>query len=189
MLHRIRERAEHGTPKRDYLIAPLGEALLLVIAGLAGWLSHTPLIFTSLGPTAYEMIETPHRKTAKPYNVILGHAIGIGAGFLALYVTGAWWAPKVSASAVPILRVWAAAIATLLTVFFTLLLDATQPAALSTTLLVSLGTLQQPRDAGLIMTAVLLMVLIGEPLRRWRLQGNAAKMHVEQKRAELNGEA
>lgn len=189
MLRRTRERAEHGTPKRDYVIAPAGEALLLVIAGLAGWWSHTPLIFTSLGPTAYEMIETPHRNTAKPWNVLVGHAIGVGAGFLALYVTGAWWAPQVSASAVPLVRVWAAAIATLLTVLFTLLLGATQPAALSTTLLVSLGTLQQPRDAGLIMAAVLLMVLVGEPLRRLRLKGRGAKMHMEQRRAELSREA
>jgi hypothetical protein len=55
-----------------------------------------------------------------------------------------------------------------LTVLGTLLARATQPAALSTTLLISLGTMQRWTDAAVIMAAVLLMTLVGEPLRHWR---------------------
>ena len=49
-----------------------------------------------------------------------------------------------------------------------MLARATQPAALSTTLLVSLGRFQQPKDAAVIMAAITLMVAFGEPLRMWR---------------------
>ena len=156
-------------PRRDLVIAPVCEAALLTVAGLAAWFSHQPLIFTSLGPTAYELIETPERRTATPYCVLVGHLVGVGAGFAALAVTHAWSAPAATSGHVVLLRVWAAALSAFLTVLGTLLLRAAQPAALSTTLLISLGTMQQWRDGPLILGAVLLMLLLGEPLRRWRL--------------------
>lgn len=155
--------------RKDLMIAPPGEAFLILIVGIAGWLAHQPLIFASLGPTAYELIEMPHRRSAQVYSVLAGHAVGVGAGFLALFATGAWWAHPVSAAGVPLARVWAGVLAAALTVFVNLLIKAGQPAAVSTTLLVSLGYLQRPLDAGIIMAAVVLMLLVGEPLRRVRL--------------------
>lgn len=156
--------------QKDLLIAPAGEALLLLLAALVGWLSHQPLIFASLGPTAYEQIETPHRRSARPYSIFAGHLVAIGAGYLALFATRAWYAPPVSTSGVPLDRVWAVVLSAALTVLVTLLLHASQPAALSTTLLISTGILQQPVDAVLILGAVVLMILAGEPLRRLRLR-------------------
>lgn len=156
--------------KKDLLLAPVLEAALLVIVGGAGWFSHQPLLFTSLGPTAYELIETPHRRSAKPYSILVGHGIAIAAGFLAIYVTGAVHVASVSSAGVPSPRIWAAAVAALITVLGTLLLRASQPAALSTTLLISLGTMQKPIDAAVIAVAVLLMVLFGEPVRAWRVR-------------------
>lgn len=154
--------------KRDLKIAPVCEGALILLVSVAAWLAQQPLVFTSLGPTAYEMIEQPHRKSARPYNIIAGHFIAVVAGFVALLITHAWYTPAVSARHIQFPRVEAAVLATALTVFFTLLLRATQPAALSTTLLISLGTLQQWRDIAVIMAAVLLMTLVGEPIRRWR---------------------
>jgi hypothetical protein len=156
--------------EKDLLIAPAGEALLLLIAALVGWLTHQPLIFASLGPTAYEQIETPHRRSARPYSIFTGHLVAVASGYLALVVTHAWSVPPVSASGVPLDRIWAVLFSAALTVVLTLLLHASQPAALSTTLLVSTGILQQPIDAGIIMGAVILMLLVGEPLRRLRLR-------------------
>lgn len=154
--------------KRDLKIAPVCEAGLILVVSMAAWLTQQPLVFTSLGPTAYEMIEQPHRKSARPYNIIGGHLIAVVAGFVALLVTHAWYTPAVSARHIQLPRVEAAVLSTALTVFFTLLLRASQPAALSTTLLISLGTLQQWRDVLVIMGAVLLMTIVGEPIRAWR---------------------
>ncbi|MGH9715533.1 MAG: hypothetical protein ACRD4R_02200 [Candidatus Acidiferrales bacterium] len=58
----------------------------------------------------------------------------------------------------------------MLTTVITLLLKAGQPAALSTTLLVSLGAMQTLRDALAIIAGVFLITLIGEPVRRAHLK-------------------
>ena len=156
--------------QRDAVVAPLCEAGLLAVAGIAALLSHRPLFFASLGPTAYELAEMPERQSARPYNVIVGHLIGVVSGFAALWMTHAWTAPVVSTSHVTMARVWAALVATLLTVLLTMLLKATQPAALSTTLMVATGTMQRPIDGPTIMASILLVDLLGEPLRRWRVR-------------------
>lgn len=154
----------------DLLIAPLGEAALLLIAGGAGWLAHQPLLFPSLGPTAYELIETPHRRSARPYCILVGHLTGVAAGFISIYLTGAWHVAPVSSAGVLAPRIWAAVLAALLTVLGNMLLKASQPAAISTTLLIALGTMQRPIDAAVILGAVALMNLVGEPLRALRLR-------------------
>ncbi len=156
--------------QRDAILAPLCEAGLLLVAGLAAMLTHQPLFFASLGPTAYELTETPESPTAQPYNVIVGHLVGVLSGFAALWLTGAWYAPAVSTSSITMVRVWAAVLATLLTVLGTVLARAQQPAALSTTLMVATGSMQRPIDGPVIMAAILLVDLLGEPLRRWRIR-------------------
>jgi hypothetical protein len=159
---------ETATRPSDYWIAPALEATLILIVALCGWLAHQPLVFASLGPTAYELVETPERRSSRPYNIIVGNAVALVAAYAALWITHAWAAPGVSAGGVPLARAWAAALAALLTVLFTLALKSTQPAALSTTLLVSLGVMQTVRDGIFIMTVVVCMALLGIPIRRWR---------------------
>lgn len=155
--------------RRDLVIAPAGEALLILVVGLAGWLTHQPLVFASLGPTAYELIETPHRRSAQPYNVFVGHLAGVAAGYLALAVTGAWTAPTSSLHGIPLIRVLTVVVATALTVFGTILVRAGQPAAISTSMLIAMGIMSAPRDAFVIMAGVTLMIAVGEPLRKIRL--------------------
>ena len=156
--------------KKDLLIAPLGEGVLILIAALAGWATQQPLVFASLGPTAYELIETPHRRSAEPYSLVVGHLVGVGAGYLALWVTGAWHVAPVSGTAFPLDRVWSTALAATVTVLVNLLIRASQPAATATSLLIAAGLLQARKDAVVIMGAVLLMAFVGEPLRRLRLR-------------------
>lgn len=165
--------------KRDFVIAPLGEGFLVLIAGLAGWAAHQPLIFASLGPTAYELVETPARRSARPYSILVGHLLGVLSGYLALFLTSAWRTPAVSQHGVPLPRVWAAVLAATLTVLTTLVLRASQPAATSTTLLVATGIMQAPRDAAIILCAVVLMIAAGEPLRRLRLRSQNDAIEAE----------
>lgn len=158
--------------RKDLLVAPITEAALVLIAAIIGWACHQPLIFASLGPTIYEIIETPKQPSARPYNVVVGHLIGILAGFAAVYIVVGWGAPPVSAHGVPLTRVWTATLAALITVVFTLLARATQPAALSTTLLISLGIMQTWVQGGIIMGGVILITVLGEPVRKMRLQSS-----------------
>lgn len=167
--------------RRDLLIAPLSEAALLFVAAAIAWLTHKPLIFASLGPTAYELVETPERKSAHPYNVVVGHLAGVLAAFFALWVTDAWSSPGISAGWIGWPRVGAVVLASALTVMVTLLLKATQPAALSTTLLVALGVMQKWQDGFMIMGGVLLMLICGEPVRLWRLR-NRERLRMEEEK-------
>ena len=158
---------------RSLLLAPVCEGALILLAALAAFWTRQPLLFASLGPTAFELIEAPKRKSARAWNVIAGHAIGVLAGFAALWFTHAWSAPAVDGGAPVWPRVWAAALAATMTVFGTLAARATQPAAISTTLLVSLGTMQRGRDVVFILGSVVLLVVAARPLRRLRVAEDA----------------
>lgn len=155
--------------RRDTFIAAAYEAGLLLLAALLSYLLHAPLIFASLGPTIYEMVEMPKQPSAQPYNVLVGHSIGILAGLVALGSTHAFASPALSIHGVPLVRVFSVVIAGFLTVVGTLLLKATQPAALSTTLLVALGTMQTWTAILSIACGVALIVVVAEPIRRSRL--------------------
>lgn len=162
--------------KRDLVIAPVGEAGLILIVAAIGFVASWPFVFASLGPTAYEIIEKPESKSARPYNVIAGHLVALGAGFFALWALNAWAAPKVMSSGfVPEPRIWASVLAAGLATVCTLAIGASQPASLATALLVSLGAMQTARDALAIVLGVLLITALGEPVRRIRLAHLPAK--------------
>jgi HPP family len=157
--------------RADLIWATLGEGGLVLAVAVIGWASGQPLIFASLGPTAYELVEQPHARSARIYNIIVGHLVGLGAGFFSIYVLHAWGAPNVlAAGVVSTQRLWATTVAAALTTLFTLILRAGQPAALATTLLVSLGAMQNQKSAIAIVMGVLLITAIGEPVRRFRLR-------------------
>src|SRR5262249_59388015 len=100
--------------------------------------------------------------SARPYNIVVGHLIGLSAGFLAVYLLNAWAAPNVLATGVvSAQRMWATTISAALTTFACLALKAGQPAALATTLLVSLGAMQARRDAVAIIVGGLFIVAVG----------------------------
>jgi hypothetical protein len=82
----------------DLFLAAAEEAGLILFAAAIGWALHQPLIFASLGPTAYEIVEKPGTRSARPYNVIVGHLCRVGAGFPALVIFNAWSAPKMLAT-------------------------------------------------------------------------------------------
>lgn len=108
--------------KRDTFVAAVLEAGLLGLAAFLGYLLQQPFIFASLGPTVYELIETPDRPSARPYNLLVGHGVGILCGVAALLLTGAWSAPAVTLAGVPALCIASVSLAGLLTVAGTLTL-------------------------------------------------------------------
>jgi fructose-specific phosphotransferase system IIC component len=155
--------------------SPAEAGILLLICAVA-WAAKQPFIFASLGPTAYELVEQPQLKSARTYNIIVGHFVGLGSGFLALYLLSAWHTPKLLPSGILSMdRMWAVAVAAILTTVLNLVLKSSQPAALSTTLLITLGEMQTGRDAVAIIAGVLLVAIVGEPIRRARLKSVQAE--------------
>lgn len=154
----------------DQTWVPLLEAGLILLMGAVSLALGMPLLFASLGPTAYEQIEKPELPSARFYNVVVGHWIGMGCGFAALALLRAWNAPELlTVGRSGAVRVEACGIAVALTAVSTLLSKAGQPAAYATAMLVALGSMQRARDALSIALAVLILGAIGEPIRRMRL--------------------
>ncbi|MGA9393373.1 MAG: HPP family protein [Candidatus Sulfotelmatobacter sp.] len=122
------------TKPQNLIYATLGEGALILVVGAVAWATHLPLLIASLGPTAYELVEKPLAPSARTYNIIAGHMLGLGAGFFSLWAFAAWNSPKVSsADFLTSTRLWAAVLSVVITTATTLALKAGQPASLSTT--------------------------------------------------------
>ncbi len=143
----------------------------MIVVGLFGFFTKQPLLFPSLGPTAFLQVEDPDVRMARFYNTVVGHLIGLASGVLAVFLMGANQAPSAMATGqlVPS-RIFASALAIALTIAIGLLLRASHPPAAATTLLVALGGFRLNTQTMLVVIAgVLLVGVLGEGLRRARL--------------------
>src|SRR5437762_12216578 len=129
-----------------------------IMAALAV-VTHSPFIFPSLGPTAFLFFYTPTAPSASPRNTIIGHAIGVTAGYFSLVVTGLTMAGPALAVGVTWPRAIAAALSLRLTSGLMVLLKSPHPPAGATTLIISLGILTKPWQLVVLMIAVVLLTL------------------------------
>ena len=81
--------------RHEIVWAPSSVAALIAAIGLAGLLFRQPLLFASLGPSAYLLVHSPMQPAAKPYNVIVGHLIALSTTFVVTALTGAADEPSV----------------------------------------------------------------------------------------------
>ncbi len=155
----------------DAAWAPLSAGLLMLWVGLVGLALHQPLLFPSLGPTAFLLAETPDQPASRPYNTLVGHGAGLLAGLISVWVTGTAHAASVLAThdlTAP--RALASVLAVVMTLLALTWLRAQHPPAAATTLLVALGGIQPTvHGVAVVVGGVLLLEALGEPLRRWRL--------------------
>src|SRR5690349_5631574 len=63
--------------------------ITIAVLALLSFVTHSPFVFPSLGPTAYLMFFSPLADTSSPRNTLLGHAIGLVCGYAAFAITGA----------------------------------------------------------------------------------------------------
>ena len=91
----ILERAQLSWLLKHYASTPIlalfsfinGCISIGIMAGLA-LLTGSPFVFPSLGPTAFLFFYTPTAPSASPRNTLIGHGIGVLAGYFSLVVTG-----------------------------------------------------------------------------------------------------
>jgi CBS domain-containing membrane protein len=122
-------------------------------------ITKSPFIFPSLGPTAFLFFYTPLAPSASPRNTLVGHTIGVLAGYFSLVVTGLTAAGPALAVGVTWPRVIAAALSLGLTSGLMVLLRSPHPPAGATTLIISLGILTKPWQLLLLLVAVVLLTL------------------------------
>lgn len=163
-----------------------GIVSIAVMAGAAA-LAHQPLVFPSLGPTAFLLFFTPTCAEASPRNAVSGHAIGALAGYLSLNLFGLTELGPALIEGVTIPRVGAAALSLGLTSGFMVWLRVPHPPAAATTLIVSLGVLTEPSELAVLMAAVVVLVLQGLAINRvagidyplWAPHGPAARRRAQ----------
>jgi HPP family len=146
--------------ERNRLFDVLHIGLLVLAPGLAAWLSGRPLIFPSLGPSAFVLVLDKREDRAR--RVLGGHLIGAASGFVAYHALahGLALADVSPALSLNGLRVVASGIVSVFLTSWVMLTTRTNHApACATTLIVSLGLLSGLIDVMLIMMAVLGMFL------------------------------
>ena len=153
--------------------------LAIAISGLAAFLFKQSLLFPSLGPTAFLFFEQPMAPPSSPRNTLIGHLVGILAGALSLGLFGLLDHPSILQEGVTLARVGVAALSVALTGAVLLLLRSSHPPTGATTLIVSLGLLQTPREMVMLMVGVVLLTVagwiinraLGVPMPVWSAEG------------------
>ncbi|MCE5327094.1 MAG: HPP family protein [Planctomycetaceae bacterium] len=161
----------------DLVWMPLVTGALMLIAGGMGYVFHQPWMFPSLGPTAFMQACRPNDRSSGLYSTLVGHSIGIAAGYLAVWIFAAHLPPLVHVSDyVTPPRMWAAAVSVGATMLGHTLLRCYHPPAAATTLIIALGVFQISwHDAGGLVMGILIVACCGELLRRLRRDGRVGE--------------
>ncbi|ELZ03211.1 hypothetical protein C482_04294 [Natrialba chahannaoensis JCM 10990] len=145
----------------------LHTGLLILTTAAVAWLSGLPMLFPSLGPSAFVLALFQDSDATSPRRVIGGHAIGVVAGLLAYYLfaAGVTMTSATDPGSIEGLQLAASAVlATVLTTGGMLATDTRHPPACATTLIVSLGLLSTVFEGVLIVLTVVVLVVAHELL-------------------------
>ncbi len=140
--------------------------LSIAIVALAAAVVDEPLVFPSLGPTAYLLSVAPTARTTEPRNIVVGHLLGVVGGVAALVLFGLTDAGSAFAEGMNLRRSGAAAVSLGLTAALMIWLDADHAPAGATTLIVSLGILTTPSQLAALMVAVVFLAYQGVAVNR-----------------------
>lgn len=165
----VREHRVGAVPEGVW--STLAAGVLTLIPGLVGLAVGQPLLFPSLAPTAALQATQPQDRSARFYNTVLGHLVGIVAAVVCVLALGANAEPGLFTSHhVFLRRVLASALAVALTQLGQLGLKALHPPAAATVLLITLGGFKtQPHDLLIVCAGVLIIAVAGELVRQLRL--------------------
>ena len=155
-----------GTQRGEALYNFIGCLLALAVSGLAAYLFKRPLLFPSLGPTAFLFFEYPLGSESSPRNTLIGHLVAVLAGALSLTIFGLLDHPSVLQEGVTLMRIGAAAFSMALTGAVLLLLRSSHPPAGASVLIVSLGLLQTPLEMLMLLIGVVLLTIVGWTINR-----------------------
>ncbi len=132
------------------LFAFISGGTSIAVMSLAALYTQQPLLFPSLGPSAFLFFYKPSASSASPRNAVLAHGAGILVGWLS-------W--SLLASGTPLGKTAAAALSLSLLSAVMIAADIAHPPAASTALLVSLGMITEIPDLMALMVAVILLTL------------------------------
>lgn len=135
---------------------------LLTIPALIAWGTGLPLIFPSLGPSAFALVMDKEEEITVAH-ILGGHLVGVVCGFLAFHLIayGFTVSDLPSSLSVALFRlVLSGVVSVVLTTVTMLAARIPHSPACATTMIVSLGLLSTFRDALFIMLAVTIMYAV-----------------------------
>lgn len=152
-----------------------GALVTVGISGLLAWLLQEPLLFPSLGATAFLLFETPMAEVSSPRNTVIGHLLGALVATGWLLALGLQDEPNALVGGFEPARAAAVALSVACTGGLLRLLRAAHPPAGATTVIVSMGLLHTVRELVALAVGVLLLALtanvmnrlLGVPAPRW----------------------
>ena len=153
----------------------VGGLLTIALSGALAWALDEPLVFPSLGATAFLFFETPMAEVASPRNTIMGHGVGALVATVWLFVFALQDNPNVLIEGFSPERAAAVALSVGCTGGLLRLLRAAHPPAGATTVIVSAGLLHTGDQLAALAAGVLLLTLtahitnrtLGVPAPRW----------------------
>jgi CBS domain-containing membrane protein len=140
--------------------------LAIGLSGLWAWIVKEPLLFPSLGATAFLIFETPMAEVGSPRNTIIGHCVAVAAGVAAAAMFGLLNAPNSYVSGVTPARIAAVALAVALTGGILRVLRSAHPPAGATTIIVASGLLIHLGQLADVVAGVALLTAAGWILNR-----------------------
>jgi hypothetical protein len=141
-------------------------ALAIGLSGLWAWVVKEPLLFPSLGATAFLIVETPMAEVSSPRNTIIGHTVGIAAAVVALAIFGLFNTPSVFVTGMTPSRIGAIALAVALTGGVLRLLRLPHPPAGATTIIAAAGLLATAHQLLDLWVGVVLLTAAGWTINR-----------------------
>lgn len=138
--------------------------LSIGVMSLAAYLSGSPMIFASLGPTAFLFFYAPRTRPASPKNALMGHFVACVAGFASLKIFGIEEA--ISYDHMKWQYIFTCAFSLGLTSALMVLLNYPHPPAGSTALIVALGLLHSIAQLSFLMLAVVMLTALAVLLNR-----------------------
>lgn len=133
-----------------------------VLAGLTG----SPLLYPSLGATAFLVLASPAHPFSAPRAVLLSHTFGIASGYLALVAFGLSAGPRELGVELGLVHCVAMSTALAATAALMLHFEAIHPPAGATTLIVSLGLIHRPVQLLVMELGLVLLVAQSRVLPR-----------------------
>jgi hypothetical protein len=137
----------------------IGGLLTMALSGGIAWALKEPLLFPSLGATAFLMFETPMAEVSSPRNAVIGHYIAGAVAYFWLYVFDLINQPSAIQAGFTGDRAAAVALSVAFTGLILRLLRAAHPPAGATTVIVSVGLLHNSHQMIILALGVLLVVI------------------------------
>ncbi len=157
-------RVAVSSPRRIALVG-IGSGLLAMVLATAAAVLDEPMIFPSLGPTAFLLVAQSANPVNSPRSVLVGHAAGLLAGSAALHLFGLADAGSAVVEGVTGARIGAVGLSVGLTAALLLGLRSLHAPACATTLIVSLGLLPRFGQHVVMLGAVVVMVAVAVAVR------------------------